>query len=429
MDLNDVPEDMRDMISLASDHTDVVGIYNGQSSMNEYSHSSSSRLGSVSGLGTRAVAPSTEDISDTISVASDQSDPTDVVEKHEERSMNGFKSSRKKRSSYSRSVKSLRNSLSNPSLNKARTLPHYLSVNNATQKSLTRRYTDANSLHQTPINNGLLGPWNEYSMEKMEVKNCSVLANGTGSLPSGSKIRKRSSQDASLGTPCRRQFSHPMFISDEQTNFSNLKSKSIHPNSIDENEILWDPQRSSDLFDLKPCEAASAKLMEDTIDESSVESKVELPASSLFVGEQESASTKTINNETAASTKPVEEISGAFEVDEASAESQVANRMPLQDPSVRNPSPRRLDAPTMIATAALRPAPAQNLPAIPTESPRDAAEEESDKYYWGIATESTAEDVASSEKSHGKGPEQDEEKIELKNLCSWSSSDSYDDIL
>jgi len=213
--------------------------------------------------------------------------------------------------------------------------------------------------------------------------------------------------------------------------------------------------------------------MEDTIDESSVESKVELPASSLFVGEQESASTKTINNETAASTKPVEEISGAFEVDEASAESQVgeqkyastktiynkktvhthpltrfalatlspsnngvvgsfiatANRMPLQDPSVRNPSPRRLDAPTMIATAALRPAPAQNLPAIPTESPRDAAEEESDKYYWGIATESTAEDVASSEKSHGKGPEQDEEKIELKNLCSWSSSDSYDDIL
>lgn len=206
---------------------------------------------------------------------------------------------------------------------------------------------------------------------------------------------------------------------------------SIHPNSINENEILWDPQQSSSLFDLKPCEAASAKAMEDTpgalkIDESSVESQVELPASALFVGEQESTSTKTIDNEMAASVKPMENTSGAFEIDESSAESQVANRMPLQDPSVRNPSPRILNAPTMIAAAALRPAPAQKLPAIPAESPRDAAEEESDKYYWGITNLSTAEDVASSQR---KVPGQDEEKTELKNLCSWSSSDSYDNIL
>ncbi|VEU41846.1 unnamed protein product [Pseudo-nitzschia multistriata] len=88
--------------------------------------------------------------------------------------------------------------------------------------------------------------------------------------------------------------------------------------------------------------------------------------------------------------------------------------MPLQEPLVRNPPSKIVNA-ASLTVAALRPAPAQSLPALPTRK-------ESDQYYWGNIHE---DDLCSGD-NHRKNGESDSE--ELKDLCSWSS-DSYDDIL
>ena len=79
-------------------------------------------------------------------------------------------------------------------------------------------------------------------------------------------------------------------------------------------------------------------------------------------------------------------------------------RKPFVQHTVRNPSPRTLNAASMIA-AALRPAPSKQLPALPTRSP-SAAARQSDQYYWGST---------------------EDREIELKDLCSWSS-ESFDDL-
>ena len=79
-----------------------------------------------------------------------------------------------------------------------------------------------------------------------------------------------------------------------------------------------------------------------------------------------------------------------------------------QRPLMPSPSPRTLTAASKIA-AALRPTPEKHVAAIPSPSARQSS---SDQYYWG-----KEEGIDVTEDQH----------LELKNLCSWSS-DSLDDI-
>ncbi len=79
-----------------------------------------------------------------------------------------------------------------------------------------------------------------------------------------------------------------------------------------------------------------------------------------------------------------------------------------QRPLIPSPSPRTLTAASKIA-AALRPTPEKHVAAIPSPSARQSS---SDQYYWG-----KEEGIDVTEDQH----------LELKNLCSWSS-DSLDDI-
>lgn len=297
-------------------------------------------------------------------------------------------------------------------------------------KSRTRTHSDS-YLHQTPVNDAFRSPVWENLNEMMSVQNGNLLDTEAGPSTSSSKKYNILSFDAGLKTPASRRPSLPLFGADKH-DFPYSRSRThsdsiVHEKSGQEHlEINWDPRHNS-LLDVE-VNASSTKCTEGSfgtfeLDGSPMASHARRLTTTLLSNKRQSPSTKTVDEDTIhprpvtssvlATLSPTTNRVGG----DLTSPRTETNRMPLQHFSIRNPSPSRtLNAASMMA-AALRPAPAQTLPTLPTQSP-SAGGQQSEKYYWG------SQDVVCSDSVDERNQENGEQEIELKNLCSWSSEES-----
>lgn len=191
--------------------------------------------------------------------------------------------------------------------------------------------------------------------------------------------------DAILFANSSRRQSLPLYQTNDASSpyRSTLRTRTfsdsvVHEKSVD-GDIIWDPRNVSLLDTESPMAFQTQTLRQEIVEPSNTKSTTDRRKD-------------TATSSVLATLSPTTDI-------------RVAQR-PLM---ARNPSPRTLNAANKIA-AALLPAPAKILPAVPSPSARRSA----DQYYWGNGKEANT--------THGG------QEMELKDLCSWSS-DSYDDIL
>jgi len=283
----------------------------------------------------------------------------------------------------------------------------------------TRTYSDS-YVDQIPINKEFQSPSKKHPNEEMGIQNCSALDTEAGSSINHSRVHNELFLDISFKTQSSRRQSLPLFESNEQNNRQSLRSRTysdsvVHEKSVQE-DIIWDPQKNS-LEVVDTTTALSTKCMEGAFPtfqfgESPIASQARRFCPHPLHNEWSSPSTKTIDDEITHSRADTSSVLATLSCTNNHVADMFAateNRMPLQQPSVRNTSP-----------AALRPAPAKRLPALPTQSP-SAAAQQSDRYYWGSSK------YVECPNNINKNDRDEDREIELTNLSSWSS-ESFDDI-
>mmetsp|Transcript_12493 Transcript_12493/g.29280 ORF Transcript_12493/g.29280 Transcript_12493/m.29280 type:complete len:720 (+) Transcript_12493:224-2383(+) len=230
---------------------------------------------------------------------------------------------------------------------------------------------------------------------------------GTWSSSSLLNTRRRASLDL------HRRSSLPLSQSSEQNGAVNFISTKRSIRRCNQTEILWDPDETSATVPVKATDDST-----ECLTSAETQSQAHRPVSVDAAAALTSIPPKTVDDETLHPRPPTSSVlatSPASNNCSAGAYISKENRMPLHDCPIQDPSPRTLNAATMIA-AALRPGPVQSRPTLPAQSPSVALQKDVDEYYWG------------SNDGEAEGGENDRE-AELKNLCSWTSSDSIDDVL
>jgi len=223
--------------------------------------------------------------------------------------------------------------------------------------------------------------------------------------------------DSPLRAQSFRRQSLPLFERDEQQNGQVSRPRTYSDSVVNEKSahggMPWNPRNSS-LLDV-----------EFDFDELAFAPQVQQPQLEVVHSNISSPSTKStdssgIINPPPATSSVLASLSHT-NIEVANRFVAKDNRNTLQQPLVQNPSPRTLNAASKIA-AALRPNPTKQLPTLPTKSP-SAAPTRSDEYYWG------SRDVQSyiSSSSSGSSDQDENQEMELKNLCSWSS-ESFEDL-
>ena len=247
----------------------------------------------------------------------------------------------------------------------------------------TRIYSDS-CIEQIPNDDEFRMIFQDHDLEHLAHRNSSSYR---------LEAQNESFVDTTRKLQSSRRQSLPLFENEMHNHGENLRSRThsdsvVHGNSVQE-DILWDPENTHAQKDL-------------TITTE--------PFSFIKTAD------KGIINPHPASSSVLATHSNNQMVDEFEATENQKCARPIIE---RIPSPKTLNAACIIA-AALRPAPAKRLPAIPLQSP-SAAAQQSDQYYWGETDNECTS--ASIRKNH----REEDREMELKNLCSWSS-DSFDDI-
>jgi hypothetical protein len=217
--------------------------------------------------------------------------------------------------------------------------------------------------------------------------------------------------------PFRRQ-SLPLFERDEQQNGEVSRPRTYSDSVVNEKsahgDMPWNPRNSS-LLDV-----------EFDFDELAFAPRVQQPQLEVVHSNISSPSTKSTDSSGIINPPPATSsvLASLSHTNIEVAHRFVAkdNRKTLQQPLVQKPSPRTLNAASKIA-AALRPNPTKQLPTLPTKSP-SAAATRSDQYYWGSTD---VQSYISSSSSSGSSDQDENQDMELKNLCSWSS-ESFEDL-
>eukprot|EP00536_Pseudo-nitzschia_multiseries_P003219 jgi/Psemu1/64033/estExt_Genemark1.C_480020 len=276
----------------------------------------------------------------------------------------------------------------------------------------TRCYSEP-LLDQIAISDGLQDPGDEGFIGKAEIENSDAAGIETWS----SKSPLRGKHNPSLDV--QRRPSLPIFKREEQKDVPQfIARRNTITDSQSERrniEILWDP-RSSNHFDGEASASVQAKSTEDGHEISDcTEAKIRAGSGFVSVPTKEEENDNGTVHPRPSSSSVLATLSAS---NNCATEALVVKeeRMPLHDCPVQNPSPRTLNAATMIA-AALRPGPSQSSPALPAQSPSFVPKNDVDEYYWGnMNTDEKVED------------RENNKEEELKDLCSWSSSDSFDDV-